>query len=179
MGYKSGKLRRKVSPITIAVLSVIVVVLVGVTILLQPNKQRKIYNDFLNTELPKSGHVIEEIKYKKLIKKLENNENIIVFLGTPSDNTSRTEISQYNKEFEKQEVGDHFKKIYYLNVSKLKDSQIEALKEEYNLNVSSIPDLVYFSNNEIVYRKSKYIGDTNLKKIKDFYLDVIKHNEAQ
>lgn len=179
MAYRSKKLRRKVSPWTIMTIAIVVVALVGITLLLQPTKKRKIYNQFQNYELPKEEHVFEELSFKKLMKKLENNEDLILFLGSPLDNNSRIEIAEYNNEFNKQNVSEVIDKVYYLNVSKLKEDQIKILKEDYKLNVDSIPELVYFNNDEVVFNKNKYQGETNLKKVKDFYLDVIKEKKAQ
>ncbi len=172
MSYRSKKIRPKLKPLTFIIIGAIVVVITLAVVLLQPSKKRVFYNEFGNTKLAED-HAFEEIKFKKLVKKLENNENLIVFFGTPSDQASRTEVSDYDSEFTKREMNEHFTQIYYVNLEKLKEKDFELLLT-YKLNLENIPILAYFSNNELEFIKDEFAGDTNLKKVKEFYLEILE-----
>lgn len=179
MAYRSKKLRRKVKPLTIIILSAIVVVLALTVVLLLPSKERRIYNQFQNPDLDKENHVYVEINYKKLVKKIEEGKGFLLFVGSPEDPDSRLEIVQYNEEFEKQNVGEYFTKIYYINADKLKEKQQETLEEKYEIYKEAVPELIYIADKEVKHYKNAFTGETGLAVIKNFYLKVIKDIKAQ
>lgn len=185
MSYKSEKLRKKVKPMTLVIIGAIVLAIVVFVIIMQPSKQQKLYYKFNNRDLPKD-HVVEQISYKKLIKKLEKNEEFIVFFGSLENENTRLDVAVYDEEFKDENHGlqDNFKKIYFVEVNKLKDKQKENINETYELRLANemAPTLIYFNNNEVVLDLNDYkINQESpmAQFVKNFYIAILSKIEAQ
>lgn len=153
MPNRYKKTQPKITPLPFIIIGVILVVTILLVIFLRDTPQEKFYKQYVGygaADLAED-HVFKEISFKSFNKKLKDGEEMLVYIGKVDCQVCVTEVPLYDKEFKSDDLkmGDHFKNIYYLNVGKLKEKEIEKLIGDYYYNEQE-PLFLYFSEGEVV-----------------------------
>ncbi|MFA6801108.1 MAG: hypothetical protein WCR19_03265 [Acholeplasmataceae bacterium] len=182
MAKKYNKLEPKVpKEVTYSLLGFLVVVIV-LFILLIPSKQEKfyaLYSDVATDDFTED-HPFYELSYKKLIDKLENDEYVILFIGTPTSTTAYTYIGAFQKYYEQLEVSEYVDYIYYFDPTEDEDNFVE-LMDQYDDIAYSAEQLILFIDNEVsVQFTANGTSDTQLinRAAKKFFDDALEAMDA-
>lgn len=189
---KYSTLKPKVHPLTIAGIIGFFLVVFGLILILQPNKQTQIYNAYMGvavearTEGLTEDNPFKEVTYKGgLFNKglediLKDEELVLVYIGTPTCSVCVSHIGAFQSYFESRDVDQLTNHIYYLN--SLTDTEsILKLQEAFPDAVTSVtPQLLAFKNGEVVETfqvlSSTVVSEMN-SSVRNFYNAVKTHFE--
>ncbi len=174
MSNKYSRLKPKIKPLPFIILGAVIVAVVILAIVLRPNKENTFYENYKYADIPKE-HIFEAVK--QLAKKQNKKENMLVYFGYPQCSNCMEEVKYYYIEFFNQEMDQHFEKIYYIDLTKLKQKDFENVAENYG--VAGNPEtgqfnafLFYFEEGEIKVNRNSFTSGKIASNIKNFYLKI-------
>ncbi len=150
MAKRYKKLQPKLKPLPFIVMGAILAVFILLIVFLRDTPQQRLEKQFnsVGADLA-SDHVLEEVKLSVVLGKIEKNEKIVVFFGTPTCSVCVQEVGFYNSEFKEAGLKEKLQKIYYVNVTKLTENQTDKFFEDYGVDLTTTPNLLYFENDEV------------------------------
>ncbi|MCK9233970.1 MAG: hypothetical protein RBS76_01835 [Acholeplasmatales bacterium] len=174
MANKYSRLKPKIKPLPFIIMGIIVVVIAVFIIVLKPNPKKQFYQDYnIKRVAEDEGYLFEEVTVKALKKKNNKEEKMIVYIGYSDCGNCQAEVKYYYKEFYKQNLNEDFKKIYYLNLRKVKDKDFQELanlgvtfdEQQQQIN----PFLIYYEEGQVKERHEGLGGEGFAAKIQTFY----------
>jgi hypothetical protein len=178
MADKYNKLEPKVPKEVIYALIGFVVIVLALILIIRPTDSEKFYNEFSAqtvTDDFTEDHPFYELTYKQLVKKLEDEENMVVLFGSSTSEVTVAYIGSYQKYYESTGMNEYSEYIYYFDVSDNADD-FEELLETYEDLTTSTNQLVLFIDNEVsVQFVSNGTADSQLinRASRDFFEDAI------
>lgn len=144
------KIQPKLKPLPFIIIGVVIVAVVAMILLLKDSPQEAFYKEYTNHGAYQLAekHVYKEISYKEFNKKLKAEEKMIVYFGTPTCQSCVEEVPVLNTEFNEMGLDENFKNIYYIDVRKLKDKQLEVVQSDYYYTEEE-PLILYFEDGEV------------------------------
>lgn len=150
MADKYNKLEPRVPKEVLYTLIGIVVIAIVLFLLTIPSRQEKLYNEFsanANSDFTED-HPYYEITYKQLVDKIENDEYLFVFIGSPDNSTSQTYIGAFQKYYEELNVSQYVDHIYYYNPTGDDDNFYQLQEDVYEVSTLST-QMLFFINGEV------------------------------
>ena len=187
---KYSSLKPKIHPLTIAGIIGFFVVVLGLILVLQPNEQTRFYNAYMGVavEARTAGlsekNPFSQVTYngglfdKGLKDILEDEELVIVYIGTPTCSVCVSHVGAFQAYFESREVNLLTDSIYYIN-SQADQTSVIKLQELFPESVTNVtPQLIAFKNGEVIETfevlSSTTVSEMNLS-VRNFYNAVKTH----
>jgi len=177
MADKYNKLEPKVPKEVLISLAAFVVIILALFLIIKPTNQDKIYSAYsadANSDFTED-HPFYELSYNQLTRKLDSDEYVFLFIGTPDSSAAVAYIGTIQKYYEELGIDEYAKYIYYYNPTDDDDNFLE-LQDTYEDLTSTTFQLVLFINGEYSTRfYSNGTSDTQLmnRATKDFFDDAI------
>ncbi len=153
MADKYNKLEPKIPKEVIISLSIFLVVVVALFFIIRPSNQDKVYTAFSGAESVSADftedHPFYEVNYKQLVRHIENDEIVFVFIGTPDNAAAAAYVGAYQKYYESEGASEYADYIYYYNPVDDDDNFLE-LRETFEGDVTTSQNqLLLFINGEV------------------------------
>lgn len=178
MANKYHNLEPKVPKEVIYALIGFVVIVLALILIIRPSASEKFYNEFSAQAVTSDfteDHPFYELTYKQLVKKLENEENVIVLFGSSASDVTVAYLGSYQKYYESLDVDSYSEYIYFFDIGDNSDEFAE-LVDTYEDVTASTNQLILFMNNEVAVQFTSN-GTTDAQAInrasRDFFEDAI------
>lgn len=179
MADKYNKLEPKVPKEVLYGLAGFFILIVALFFIIRPNNQEKVYQAFSTVTTSEDfteEHPFYEVSYKQLMKKIESETYVFVFIGSPDNTSSAAYIGAFQKYYESEGADEYAEYIYYFNA--IDDlSGLNDLSEDFELVDGSGNQLVLFINGEdSVAFEENGTSDSQLinRASRDFFEDAIE-----
>ncbi len=183
MADKYTKVKPKIHPITISAIVGFFVLVIALIIVLQPSNQQTIYNSYelYATNDLTEDHPFYEVNYKSTLfnkgldKIIENEELVLVYIGSPSCTSCQAHIGAFQKYYESLNMTEYLDLIHYYDPTKNLD-QFANFQADYEGIKDATPQLVLFKDGEILLQFEVVSAeDTQLlnRSVRDFYEEII------
>lgn len=167
--YKNPKVT--VKPLNFIIVGLVITIFVALIILLQPNDQKKIYKAYSSagsTNLVED-HVFKTISVNDLIKKIDSKEPVVFYFGYTGCAYCVSEIGYYDLEFKNAGLQDSLKYIYYLEATKVSDSNITKLQTKYSIELNATPKVYFFNEGAKVSDRASENSGSTAAQIRAFF----------
>lgn len=154
MAKKYSRLQPKLRPLPFVIMGVVIVAFVVFLILLTPTAKQRFLNAYNNSgaDLPKN-HVFVDIEYNDIVKKLNNKENFVLYIGSPSCQTCVSEVKYYDQYFKESNLSESLDNIYYFSATSFA-KHAEDFYAKTGIEVESTPQVFYFHQGNITFKRS-------------------------
>lgn len=179
MADKYNKLEPKVPKEVIYGLAGFLILIVALFFIIKPNNQEKVYQAFSATTTSEDfteEHPFYEVNYKQLMKKIESETYVFVFIGSPDNTASAAYIGAFQKYYESEGADAYTDYIYYYNPLD-DDDNFEDLIDEFELVTTSGNQLLLFVDGlDTVAFEQNGTDDSQLinRASRDFFEDAVE-----
>jgi len=187
MAKKYTHVQPKVHPLTISIIIGFIVVAIGLIVVLQPSDKQLIYNayeayatDDLTLDHPFVSKNYDSTLFKKGLDKLiEQEEIVIVYIGSPSCTSCQAHIGAFQKYYESLNLDEYVDMIYYFNPLD-HATGFKNFMADFEEVEETTPQLIVFKDGKVFDQFEVQSGDDNQiinRSVRNFYEDVIDQLE--
>jgi hypothetical protein len=185
MANKYNKVEPKIHPITIAIISVVVLLLLALIIFTRPSKSEVIYNQYIqyetvNKEWFTEDHPFTMVNFKSgflgfnpgLERIIEKDEYSLVYFGYAGCEACQQHVGPYQHYFFEVGLNEYLSTIHYFDVTEDLDN-FQILQDQYEQIEGVTPQLILFRNGEIVLKLEMNETLTLNRNILNFFDEVL------
>lgn len=176
---KYSRLKPRVSPLTIAGIGVFVLIIILTIFLVTDSASTKFLKAYQSGARQNgfeisltSDHNFEKVKFSKVEKLIENNDEIIIYFGSPQCVNCLKFVEQAQRAYDNDgqynnDVANFINKIYYVELKQTETGfNLEGLEEFYEKyeidGANAIPAVLAFKNGELVVQYEVVETEENL-----------------
>jgi thiol-disulfide isomerase/thioredoxin len=154
---KYAKVQPKIPKNVLITIVTVFVLIVGLIIVTTPTNQQAIYESYKDNanEYFTADHPFYQLNYrsglfsKGLQARIDSEEVVIVFLGFPTCPACQAQIGTFQRYFESENMSEHIKYIYYLNVVNDPNGHA-AMIADYAETNGGVPRMLAFKDGQVI-----------------------------
>ncbi len=183
MADKYNKLEPKIPKEVIFSLIGFVVIIIALFIIITPSNAQRIYQAFEATDVNDSfteDHPFYEVNANQLERRINSEDYVFVFFGTPDSDAAVAYLGTFQKYFENDDIDQYVNHIYYFNPAEDEDGFADLQETYDDLSSSNFQAALFINGEYAVKFASNGITDDQLinRAVNDFYQDSVDAIEA-